>query len=197
MKNKKHNVVSVSRNKDDDEKKAMAQAYLNPAVLMGHAIKGQYAQDEIIDINAIIQELEEQSKIINSGELTRPENILTSQAHTLNALFAELIGRSRANMGEYFHASEKYMRLALKAQSQCRTTLETLAEIKNPRPYIQNNKAQYQQVNNGISDNHTRTEKIKSSNELLEDQSNDEQWMDTREAETAIRDDKEMETVEK
>lgn len=35
-------------------------------------------------------------------------------------------------MGEYIQAAETYMRLALKAQAQCRATLETLATIKNP-----------------------------------------------------------------
>src|SRR5690606_26950893 len=46
----------------------------------------------------------------------------------------------------------RYMRLALKAQSQCRTTLETLAAIKNP-PVVFAKQANIahgpQQVNNG------------------------------------------------
>ena len=56
-----------------------------------------------------------------------------------------------ANAGECLDATDKYMRLALKAQSQCRATLETLAGIKNPIPYIkQTNIANGpQQVNNG------------------------------------------------
>lgn len=37
-------------------------------------------------------------------------------------------------MGEYLNATDTYLRLALKAQAQCRATLQTLAEIKNPRP---------------------------------------------------------------
>jgi hypothetical protein len=37
-------------------------------------------------------------------------------------------------MGEYMDATETYLRLALKAQGQCRATLETLAVIKNPQP---------------------------------------------------------------
>ena len=36
------------------------------------------------------------------------------------------------NTGEYLDATDRYMRLALKAQAQCRATVETLAEIKNP-----------------------------------------------------------------
>ena len=44
------------------------------------------------------------------------------------------------------------MRLALKAQSQCRATIEALTNIKNPRPvaYVrQANIGQAVQVNNG------------------------------------------------
>lgn len=41
----------------------------------------------------------------------RAEAMLISQAHTLDALFAELVSRSRMNMGEYFNAACKYMQL--------------------------------------------------------------------------------------
>jgi hypothetical protein len=56
------------------------------------------------------------------------------------------------NMGEYLNTAETYMRLALKAQSQCRATIETLALIKNPAPVAfvrqANIAAGPQQVNN-------------------------------------------------
>jgi hypothetical protein len=72
-------------------------------------------------------------------------------------------------MGEYIEASEKYMRLALKAQAQCRATIETLAAIKNPPLVIAkqaNISAGHQQVNNG---NPPRAEvSSKQPNELLE-----------------------------
>jgi hypothetical protein len=48
---------------------------------------------------------------------------------------------------------DPYLRLALKAQTQCRATLETLATIKNP-PIIYAKQANFanghQQVNNGV-----------------------------------------------
>jgi hypothetical protein len=57
------------------------------------------------------------------------------------------------NAGECLDATDKYMRLALKAQSQCRAALETLARIKNPIPCIkQTNIANGpQQASNGQS----------------------------------------------
>ena len=55
-------------------------------------------------------------------------------------------------MGEHLNATETYMRLALKAQTQCRSTLETLAEVKYPKAATfvrQQNVAYQQQINNG------------------------------------------------
>jgi hypothetical protein len=74
------------------------------------------------------------------------------QAQTLDAIFNGLARRTAVNAGEYMAACETYLRLALKAQSQCRATLETLAMIKNPRPLAfvkhANIAAGPQQVNN-------------------------------------------------
>jgi hypothetical protein len=72
-------------------------------------------------------------------------------------------------MTEYLDALERYMRLALKAQSQCRATLETLAAIKNP-PVIYARQANVttgpQQVNNAIP---SRAREVDSNrNKLLE-----------------------------
>ena len=86
------------------------------------------------------------------------------------------------------------MRLALKAQSQCRATLETLATIKNPPVVIArqaNISSGPQQVNNGPF---PRAEGIESTpNELLE-QTNGER-LDTGAASEAIGSDPAMATV--
>ena len=104
------------------------------------------------DISATVEALEERARAIRENKLASAEDMLTGQAAALNALFLELARRSGANMGEYMSAAETYMRLALKAQAQCRATLETLATIKNP-PVIHARQANIaagpQQVNNG------------------------------------------------
>tara|TARA_B100001989_G_scaffold243571_1_gene211409 strand:- start:3629 stop:4264 length:636 start_codon:yes stop_codon:yes gene_type:complete len=178
-----------------DKDKATAQKYLCPEVLAGASIKSQYKNDDDIDVNHLVIELTAQSKLVHEGDLKRAESMLISQAHTLDSLFAELLSRSRMNMGEYMNAAEKYMRLALKAQSQCRTTLEALAEIKNPKPYIQNNKAQYQQVNNGTLEPHAHGGNLKQANELLEDKTNEQESLDAGTPQATSRDDKELEAV--
>jgi hypothetical protein len=76
-----------------------------------------------------------------------------AQAVALNANFANLALRAQVNVGEYLDAAERYMCLALKAQGQCRATLETLALVKNPPVFArQRNIANGpQQVNNAVT----------------------------------------------
>ena len=60
----------------------------------------------------------------------------------------------RATSQEYLKQWEAYMRIGMKAQNQCRMTLETLATIKNPPVVIARqaniNNGGRQQVNNGV-----------------------------------------------
>ncbi len=203
------NTIEISKLEGEMEKDTVvAQTFLRPTVLAAATIKAQYAERDEFNINALIHELNAQVALVHGGNLGRAEAMLVTQAHTLDALFAELVGRSRINMGQYFTASCKYMNLAFRAQSQCRATLEALAEIKNPRPYIQNNKAQYQQVNNGeqpqpkneLIDQYAQArahagENSKSTNGLLEDKRHETEWLDTGAPETAGGNDKDLEAV--
>jgi hypothetical protein len=159
---------------------AMAQAVLRPSVLAALTIKDRFPDDDNLTVAALTAALAAQNAKIRDGDMARPEAMLIAQAHTLDTLFAELVGRSRANSREGFmNSADRYMRLALKAQGQCRTTLQTLSDIKNPRPYIQNNQAQYQQVNNATPPQAApRAGKPFSSNELLEDTRHEHQRLD-------------------
>lgn len=176
---------------------ALAKLLMEPTALAASAIKAQNTKDEDINVNALMSELNTQVSLVKEGNLGRAEAMLVAQAHTLDALFAELIARARLNMGEYMDAAYKYTQLAFKAQSQCRTTLETLAEIKNPRPLAfirQQNVGENVQVNNGPPS--TRAgENSKVTNELLEDKSNDQQWLEPGAPEAAIRGDQDMEAL--
>ena len=106
-----------------------------------------------VSLTELVGALREQGEAVNRGDLTGAERMLCAQAVALNAVFSELARRAALNMGEHLGAMETYMRLALKAQSQSRATVETLAAIKNPpvvfaRQANINNGGQ-QQVNNG------------------------------------------------
>ena len=109
--------------------------------------------------------------------------MLIAQAHTLDELFNHLARRARHNLGEYLIAGETYLRLALKAQSQCRATLETLAQIKNPPSVAFVKQANIangpQQVNNEVTSDVLRPREIENQqNKLIGD--NHELLPDTR-----------------
>ena len=76
--------------------------------------------------------------------------------------------------GSYFEAGERYFKMAMKAQNQCRMTLETLSTIKNP-PVVYAKQANIahgpQQVNNGTGP--SRTEENRNSPSKLLEQSNE------------------------
>jgi hypothetical protein len=76
------------------------------------------------------------TKAAEEGDMTLASRMLAAQATTLDSMFTELARRAGLNMGEYINAAERYGRLALKAQSNCRATLETLVKLHQPREQI-------------------------------------------------------------
>jgi len=138
----------------DTERAAIVQALLlHPSVQAAITLKEYTLGDA--DLMVLVKELDVQAKAANDGDLGRAEGMLMVQAHTLDAIFNSLARRAAMNMGEYMAASETYLRLALKAQSQCRATLETLAAVKNPQPVAfvrqANIAAGPQQINNSMA----------------------------------------------
>ena len=135
----------------DDKEKAIRQFVQSPeltnaAVVL--AYKGSIAGDKI-DLSDILESLQQSSEQLQSDTpLHLTENILISQAQSLNVMFCDLA--IKANNQKYIDNMDKFLKLALKAQSQCRATLETLANIKNP-PIVfakHANIAHHQQINN-------------------------------------------------
>ena len=106
---------------------------------------------ESIDVPSLIEQLRDQAAAVNRGDLSQAEAMLMNQATGLQALFARLV--EKAMGAEYLSNFDAFMRMALRAQSQCRATLETLAAIKNP-PIVYAKQANVttgpQQINNGM-----------------------------------------------
>lgn len=154
---------------EENEEKANARNYLTPecvnaALLVSSNLLGKTPFPEAV------LELGRQTTAINRGDMTRAEDMLVAQAHTLDALFTHLA--SRALSAKHIGGLESYMRLALKAQNQAKATLQTLGELKAPKQIAfvkQANIGNQVQVNNGIQEKPARTRKIKKvQNELLE-----------------------------
>ena len=157
--------------KDVSQERMMAELAMSP--IFGNAgIVGKFRHGSCgeLSLSELIGLMRERATQMKAGDLSIVEDTLTAQAATLDAIFTELARRAAANMGEYLSATETYLRLALKAQAQCRTTLETLAEIKNPRPVAFVRQANIangpQQVNNSEPSRAGKTPI--PSNELLE-----------------------------
>lgn len=154
-----------------------------------------------LNLAALFDSLHDSVEKVWDGDMRRCEAMLLGQAHALQAIFMSL--SRRAARQEYLKQYETYLRIALKAQSQCRATLETLATIKNPPVAIvrQANIAHGpQQVNNRAILNSTHVsaqahagENQNPQTQLLEAQ--DGKWLDTGATGAAGRTDQEMATV--
>jgi hypothetical protein len=107
------------------------------------------------DLAAMLQRLGEITSKVASGDTKDVESMLAAQALTLDSIFHKLALQAQRNVGQYPKAADTYLRLALKAQNQCRTTAETLAAIKSPRQHItQNNVARAMQINIEMEGSH-------------------------------------------
>lgn len=127
-----------------------ARGLLQGPSLAANAIDSLKMTEGLTETTALIEALYEQTNRVIDGDLNRAGSLLICQAQTLDALFnRELMTAMRQDGLPQWDA---HMKAALRAQSQCRATLETLATIKNPPVLIakQANIAHGpQQVNNG------------------------------------------------
>jgi hypothetical protein len=110
---------------------------------------------------------------VHGGDLREVEAILTAQALALNAIFTQMAVYSGLNIRHSLDVADRLLRLALRAQAQCRATLETLAALKNPPAAVFARQANIahgpQQVNNGGSAGPTGNPQL-AQNELLKHQ---------------------------
>ena len=140
--------------KGGDPDKATAKTLTRPTVQAAQTIQNWQTDN---DVMALADELGEQVEAVSNGDMNRPEAMLLSQAHTLDALFNSLAQKAfiQTHMPHY----ETFLRLAFKAQAQCRSTLQTLSDVKNPsvvyakQANISNG---HQQINNDLPATHTQ-----------------------------------------
>ena len=125
---------------------------LSPTIQSTVAIEAWSKFAGEVDLAKLLEGQREQFKKVQAGDMQPVEAMLYGQAKTLETIFTSLA--RRATSQEYLKQLQAYLGLALKAQAQCRATLEALAEIKNPRPVAfvkqANISGGHQQVNNGI-----------------------------------------------
>lgn len=132
------NALHVEQSPDETGAQAVARKLLEPTFknaaaaagftgrMIGNEIEAPGISDYASHVQLVANEAAE-------GELAMASRILAAQAIALDSMFAELARRAALNMGDYMDASERYGRLALRAQTNCRTTLEALAKLHQPR----------------------------------------------------------------
>lgn len=117
---------------------ALARAMLEPYVRHG-LIAGTFAgrlmassedKPRLMESAAFIKA---QARKAGGADLSLASQMLMAQAITLDSIFTELGRCATLNLNDYPHAADRYTRLALKAQSNCRVTLEALAKLHQPR----------------------------------------------------------------
>jgi hypothetical protein len=152
-----------------------------------------------LDLTEAVAVVREKASAVQAGNLAGLEETLTAQAVALDAIFNEMARRAAWNMGDYINTTETYLRLGLKAQAQCRATVQTLFEMKNPQPVAFVKQANIangpQQVNNGVTTQSPPHAEISAnpSNELLG--LSHEQRLDIRTAGAASGAHRQLETV--
>lgn len=183
---------------EQSTKETLREAYtrlaLQPTAQAAQSLSGENSWGRPVvepkHLPSVMRELQRQAAAVSAGDLSRPEAMLVSQMHVLDGMFSDLARRARANIHEHPAAGERYLRLALKAQSHCRATIETLAEVRNPRAVAFVKQANIssgpQQVNNGAAAEPASRERAanrKSPNELIEANSDE---LDTRAPRAAV-----------
>lgn len=194
----------LTRNEHESESRMQAENSISTTILNAVTARNFSKIMGVTDLTETTSVMQEKVGKVNMGDLTELEATLTAQSVTLDTMFNELARRAVLNMGEHLSATETYMRLALKAQSQCARTIEVLAAMKNP-PVVYAKQANIahgnQQVNNGSNQSNTHADAhphtgriINQPNELLEVHYGGK-TMDNRATQTTIPKDKAMATV--
>jgi hypothetical protein len=127
--------------KDETEAQTMARVVVAP--YLRHGILSNAIADKMVGkmpgeprFDDYGKALKARAEEARKGDLTLASELLTAQALTLDAMFTEMARRATINMGDYIEASERYARLALKAQANSRAALEALTRLHQPREQI-------------------------------------------------------------
>lgn len=146
-----------------------------------------------LDSGTAMDKLLNSAEKINKGNISEIEEMLMTQAKTLDFLFYDAINKL-VNL-DTINQIEVFTNIAFRAQAQCRKTLAVLSEIKHSKRttfiHKQNNAIQVNHAVKSPSEENKISSKV--ANELLEVKN--EQRLDTRATVSPITDDSAMETV--
>ena len=187
----KKQVIELKQRNDQTKGEALAE-FNSKSEFLSTAVRESFdiGLGDDFNFQSTMQVLEKTIQQIQSGDLSKIEEMYISQAVALEVMFTSLARRAKAQ--DKLLQYETHMRLALKAQNQSRATLQALVQLKQPSQTTfvkQANIAQgHQQVNNLAEKN------ITPQNELLKGSYAE---LDTGTTPTPTGIDTELETVGK
>ena len=167
--------LTISVHPDEDRALTETKVIIGPVISNAYALQS-FSKKSLGErsLGSIVVAMAESNKRVNANDLRDVEATLMSQAILLNSMFGEITRRTANRFnGETFQLEvvECYFKMAMKAQNQCRMTLETLANIKNP-PVVYAKQANItngpQQVNNGFTPHAPATENQNPPSKVLE-----------------------------
>ncbi|HWI85506.1 MAG TPA: hypothetical protein VNT42_04180 [Sphingomonas sp.] len=128
-------MVGVSEDAEVARLREIAAQAVDPCVTSSAVVAAfwEEANGAAIDPQAGYEAVLAQVQAVRDGELAGLEAMLVGQATALNAIFAEMARRGQAALGRPGIAAERYLRLAMRAQAQCRATLRELSAMAKQR----------------------------------------------------------------
>jgi hypothetical protein len=131
---------------DKEQRQRTVFLQSDPLATSAKALQCIAGADDLKLLAAQMEALMDNCDAVRQGKLGGLEDMLTTQAHVLNAMFCNFAARMAK--APYVNQTEVYGALALKSQYLCRKTIATLAHLKNPQTAVFiKNSATNQQVN--------------------------------------------------
>lgn len=145
----KTNEYLVEASDDEDRDMLLGRLALEPGVrhssLAACFASGIFGDSHETPIKTRVAILGKAAAEARAGGKDMSSDILMSQAMLLDTMFTEMAARAARSLGRNLEVTDRYMRLALKAQANCRSTIETLAKLHQPREQT----VKHVQVNEG------------------------------------------------
>ena len=134
----KEHKVEMPAEKDETRAGMMARSMIEPYLrhsILAHDLTKKSVGDlpGQPSLNDYVHTIRNKAIQSRQGELGMASDLLIAQALSLDAMMTELLRRATMNLGDYPVAAERYARLAFKAQSNSRASLEALAKLHQPR----------------------------------------------------------------
>ena len=123
--------ADVRENMSVARMREIAEQAVDPCVTSSMVVATfwEQARGSAIDPKAGYDAIQDEVDAVRDGTRTGAQATLVGQAIALNAIFAEMARRGGAMLGRPGNAAERYLKLAMKAQTQCRATLQVLNQI--------------------------------------------------------------------